>query len=63
MSEPTLNTIEDYDTLKGEKKCIVWAVILSGLVIGAIYVGARAYYGNVDDALHVNESVAKVPLR
>ena len=28
-NEPTLNSIEDYNTLKGSKKRIVWTVILS----------------------------------
>jgi CTP-dependent riboflavin kinase len=63
MSESTLSGIEDYDTLKGEKRRVVWGVIISGLLVGAIYVGAKAYYGNVDDALNVDTGVAKVPLR
>lgn len=36
MSEPRLEDIEDYDTLKGEKKKVVWTVIASGLIIGVI---------------------------
>lgn len=37
-TEPTLQGIEDYDK-KGsqEKRLTVWIVILSGLLIGAIY--------------------------
>jgi hypothetical protein len=37
-SEPTLQDIEDYNT-KGskEKRLTVWIVILSGLLVGAIY--------------------------
>ena len=37
-NEPTLQDIEDYNT-KGskEKRLTVWIVILSGLLVGAIY--------------------------
>ena len=37
-NEPTLHDIEDYNT-KGskEKRLTVWIVILSGLLVGAIY--------------------------
>jgi len=53
MSEPTLESIEDYNTLKGEKKRVVWAVIIAGLIVGAIYAGAKNYYSNVDDEIKV----------
>ena len=37
-SEPTLETIEDYDGKESrEKRLTIWLVILSGLLIGAIY--------------------------
>lgn len=62
-NEPTLETIEDYDTLKGEKKRIVWIVILAGLAIGAIVVGARYYYGDVNDTIEVETTIGKVPLK
>ena len=32
--EPKLEDIGDYDTLKGEKKKIVWTVIIVGIIIG-----------------------------
>ncbi|MEA2112235.1 MAG: hypothetical protein U9P71_09345 [Campylobacterota bacterium] len=63
MSEPTLQDIEDYDTLKGEKRRVVWAVIISGLIVGTIYLGAKIIYSDVDDALPIKDSVAKVPLK
>jgi hypothetical protein len=63
MNEPTLNSIEDYNTLSGEKRRVVWAVIISGLIIGTIFIGAKAIYSEVDDAIVVEESIAKVPLR
>lgn len=62
-NEPTLSSIEDYDTLKGSKKRIVWAVIISGLIIGAIFLTAKVMYGSVDDTLVVNESIGKVPVK
>lgn len=62
-TEPNLRDIEDYNTLKGEKKRIVWLVILSGLLIGAIFLAAKVYYGSVDDSISVNESISKIPLK
>lgn len=62
-NEPTLETIEDYDTLKGSKKRIVWTVIIIGLIIGAIFVGAKLYYGNANDAIPVEDTIVKVPLK
>jgi len=35
--EPTLEGIEDYNELKGSKKKVVWAVIITGLIIGVLY--------------------------
>lgn len=62
MSEPTLESIEDYDTLKGEKKKVVWAVILVGLLMGVIY--ATVYNSDeVDDTIKVNESIKIMPVR
>ena len=38
-SEPTLSTIEDYNGKESkEKRMTIWLVILSGLLIGAVYV-------------------------
>ncbi|MCK9374428.1 MAG: hypothetical protein M0P91_14700 [Sulfuricurvum sp.] len=62
-NEPTLESIEDYDTLKGSKKRVVWTVILSGLIIGALFVAAKMYYGDSRDSLPVGESIGKVPLK
>jgi hypothetical protein len=62
-NEPTLSSIEDYDTLKGSKKRIVWAVIISGLLIGVIFVAAKIYYGTPDETMMVNESIGKVPVK
>lgn len=60
-NEPTLETIEDYDTLKGSKKQTVWTVIIIGLLIGVIFVAAKSYYGNVNDSIPVQDTIGKVP--
>ncbi len=62
MSEPTLETIEDYNTLKGEKKRIVWAVIIAGLIVGGIYTGAKIIYSDVDDEI-VTDKVGLLPVK
>lgn len=62
-AEPTLQGIEDYDTLKGDKKRVVWIIILVGLLLGALYAGAKVYYGNVSDSLPTSDSITKVPLK
>ena len=63
MSEPRLEDIGDYNTLKGEKKKVVWAVILTGLLIGVIYSIAYSVYDNEEDNIKVEESIKKIPLR
>lgn len=62
MSEPTLNSIEDYNHLKGEKKRIVWAVIIAGLIIGGIYAGAKSMYGTVNDEIKT-EKIGYFPVK
>lgn len=62
-NEPTLESIEDYNTLKGAKKRTVWIVIISGLVIGAISLAAKNYYGNAHDSIPVEDTISKVPLK
>jgi len=51
MSEPRLEDIGDYNTLKGVKKKIVWAVIIAGLLIGTIYMIAYKVYNTPEGAL------------
>jgi len=60
MSEPRLQDIGDYNTLKGEKRRIVWAVIIAGLIIGTVYSVARAYYVP-DDAISIDDPITEVP--
>jgi len=62
MSEPTLESIGDYDTLKGEKKRIVWAVIIAGIIIGAIYSISYNIFDNREDAIPTKDEVIVVPM-
>ena len=57
-TEPTLDKLEDYKA-KGsiEKRLTVWIVILSGLLIGAIYGIFIASNSTVSDALETNEQI------
>jgi formate/nitrite transporter FocA (FNT family) len=61
MSEPTLEDISDYDTLKGEKKKIVWTVIIAGLIIGVGYYVASKVYTDEGDAINVKDAITIVP--
>ena len=63
MSEPRLEDISDYDTLKGEKKKVVLAVIVTGILIGAMYVIAYSIFDNKDDNIKVEKTIDnKFPL-
>ena len=56
-TEPTLENIEDYKG-KGsiEKRLTVWIVILSGLLVGAIY-GILIANSSVSDSLETKETI------
>ena len=57
--EPTLETIEDYEGKESkEKKMTIWIVILTGLLIGAIY-GIVGSNSSVSDALSVDSGIVK----
>jgi len=58
--EPTLEHIEDYKT-KGstEKRLTVWIVILSGLLVGAVY-GIFSASSSVSDSLVKKEQTGIV---
>ena len=62
MNEPTLGQIEDYNTLGGEKRRVVWAVIIAGLLIGGIFTAAKTAFGTVDDE-YPTELIGKVPVK
>ena len=63
MSEPKLETIEDYDTLKGEKRHVVWTVVLAGFIIGAIYVVVSSLFTNNGDTIQTQESLKNIPMK
>jgi uncharacterized membrane-anchored protein YhcB (DUF1043 family) len=60
MQEPTLESIEDYAGKESlEKRMTVWIVILSGLLIGAVYGIIKMKYDSVNDALPVQTNIVK----
>lgn len=61
--EPNLRQIDDYNTLKGQKRRIVWAVILSGIIFGLIIMAAKTFYGAKDEPLSVSDTIVNVPMR
>ncbi len=62
MNEPTLQQMEDYNGLRGQKRWVVRTVIITGLLIGAIYVVvANSYIGQPHDALPAAGAVPSVP--
>lgn len=63
MSEPSLEEITDYNTLKGQKKRVVWAVILAGLIIGVIYFVSYNYFINVSDSIPVEKNIKSIPVK
>ena len=62
-NEPTLESIGDYDTLKGSKKKIVWSVIVIGLLIGTIYTVVSSTYSNVDDRIEIQDPIKNVKIK
>jgi len=63
MSEPSLDKIDDYKTLSGEKRKVVFAVILSGLVMGIIYTIAYNMYDKPEDAIEVEKPLKYIPMK
>ena len=58
-TEPTLDTIEDYDGHESkEKRKIIWIVILTGLLIGAIY-GIISANSSVSDEIKTQTNIMK----
>lgn len=63
MNEPTLERIDDYHTLSGEKRRVFWAVVIACLFIGGIYASAKAIYGTVNDEVPTTQLIGKVPVQ
>jgi len=57
--EPTLERIEDYDGKESrEKRLTIWLVVLSGLLIGAVY-GIIQANSSVDDTIDTQTKIIK----
>ncbi|MFA6190908.1 MAG: hypothetical protein WC665_01015 [Sulfurimonas sp.] len=63
MSEPRLEEISDYNTLKGGKRKVVLAVILVGLLMGVIYVFVADKFDNKSDTIKIEDPIKAVPMR
>lgn len=63
MSEPRLEDIEDYNTLKGQKRRVVLAIVLASLIIGTIYVVASSVYGSADDSIKTQNNIKNIPIK
>ncbi len=63
MSEPRLEDIGDYDTLKGEKKKVVLAVIFAGLIMGIVYVIVANNYTDKEEMLEVEKTFKNIPMK
>ncbi len=63
MGEPELEDISDYNELKGNKKRVVWAVIIGGILMSIIYVYVANAYGSVKDSIKAEDSVKYMPLK
>jgi hypothetical protein len=60
-NEPTLEGIEDYNGKEStEKRMTIWIVVLSGLLIGAIYGIIKMSYSHVSDEIVPLEKVETV---
>lgn len=62
MNEPNLNHIDDYHTLQGEKRRVVWAVVVACLIVGGIFAGAKYFYDGVSDETPTVK-IGKVPYK
>ena len=63
MSEPRLEDIGDYNTLKGEKKKVVWAVVFTGILLSIVYIIAYSLYDNREDTLPIEKSLKIIPMK
>jgi len=61
MGEPRVEDIGDYNSLKGEKRKVVFAVIFAGLIMGVIYTITYRVYDNKEDTLKVKGNIDTLP--
>ncbi len=62
MNEPRLEDIDDYNTLKGEKRKVVFAVIIAGLILGVIYVIVDNI-NKPNDSIVVEKQLKNIPMK
>jgi len=62
MSEPTLENISDYNTLRGEKKKVVFAIVISSIIMSIVYIIATSFYAQ-EEPTSVDKTYKKVPMR
>lgn len=62
-NEPKLSDIEDYDKLSGDKKKVVWLVILSGLLIGIVTYIAFITNEDRERPMEVEKSFKQIPMK
>lgn len=60
MSEPRLRNMSDYDALCCEKRRVVFAVILAGLIMGAVYLTAKSCCPETD-MIATQDPIVNVP--
>jgi hypothetical protein len=63
MNEPRLQDIADYNSLEGEKRRVVVAVVLAGILMGIIYTIASNIYNGPEDTIKVEETFKHIPMR
>lgn len=63
ITEPSLETIEDYDTLKGDKKKVVTWVVVTGLIIGALYVLTSDILTDTNDYIPIQDPLKTIPMK
>ena len=60
--EPSLEDIGDYNGLNGEKKRVVWVVLVAGIIFGSIVGAVNYFYGHPSDSIKT-ENIGKIPLQ
>ena len=60
---PTLESIEDYDTLKGSKKRTIWLVVIVSLLVGTVYEVVSQKFSNVDDSIEIQDPIKNVRIK
>ncbi|WP_373036752.1 hypothetical protein [Sulfurimonas sp.] len=62
MNEPNLENIDDYYALQGEKKKVVFAIVISSLIMGVVYAVSMSLY-TPEEPTSIDKTYKKVPMR